>query len=481
MKLPLIGYAPDLDPATPGVITDCSAFISSVRGMEAAPSGITTGLPALAAACFGGASFRLLDNSQTTVAGTASKLYTAGTTSWTDRSGAATFVATTENRWSFAQYGNVTLASNKADTIQARTTGDFANAGAAAPKAAFIETVNDFIFAANVNDGADKPDGWHCSALGDYTDWAASIATQSANGRLTDVPGPFTGLRRLNDNIVLYKRKAIYVGTYVGPDIIWSFQLSSAEAGALNNNSIVNVNYAHYLMGDDDFYVFDGSRPVPIGGAIRRTVFGELDRTKLHLCSSLLDKANSRIYFFYPNSSNGGYANRGVVYNYLTQRWGRYDISSEASFLFVQAALTYDDLGTYYSTYNDFPNASYDTAFLGGASETPSYIDTSHVLRTLTGTPGASQVTLGDLGNDEEFFTLLRVKPRFLTSPTTGQMTNYYKNNEGDSYTQDATTDISSSRFDVIRSARWHKLSFDFTGTVETPELTIDAEIDGTE
>jgi hypothetical protein len=481
MDLKLVGYAPDADPGIPGVIVDCAAFVGSLRGMEAAPSGIATGLPALAAACLGAASFRDLTNVQTTAAGTATKLYTAGTTSWTDRSGAATFNAATANRWSFAQYGNVTLAANKGDTIQARTTGDFANAGAAAPKAAFIETVNDFVFAANVNDGADKPDGWHCSALGDYTDWAASIATQSANGRVTDVPGPLTGAKRLADSIVLYKRKAIYVGNYVGPDIIWAFQLASAEAGAIHHNAIVSVDYAHYLMGDDDFYRFDGSRPVPIGADVRKSVFGEFDRTASHLCTALLERVNARIYFFYPDSSNAGYANRGVVLNYKTGRWGRHDFPMETTLQFIQAALTYDDLGTYYATYDDFPNASYDTAFLGGAIETPAYFDTSHVLRTLTGAPGTSRFTLGEVGSDEIFTTLTRAQLRLLTAPTTAAMTNYYKHSSADAFTTDVSTPIGSSRFDVLRSARWHKLQFDFTGAIETPGLRVDSVPDGTE
>ncbi len=46
-------------------------------------------------------------------------------------------------------------------------------------------------------------------------------------------------------------------------------------------------------------------------------------------------------------------------------------------------------------------------------------------------------------------------------------MTNYYRQSLSDSLTTDATTTQSSGRFDVLREARWHRLKFDFTGSVE--------------
>lgn len=481
MKLKLIGYAPDIDPATPGVMIECAGFVSSQRGMEGAPSAVSVGLPALASACLGLATFRKLDNTSITIAGTATKLYKSASTSWTDLSGAATFAASTTARWSFAQFGDVSLASNKNNFIQAATSGNFALSGASAPKAAYIETVNQFVFAANVDDGTDKPNGWACSALGDYTDWNPSIATQSANGRLTDTPGPITGLRRLNDNVVVYKRRGIYVGTYIGPDVIWSFQLSSADVGAICNNAIASVEYAHYFMGEDDFYVFDGSRPIAFGEPVKETVFTELDKAALHLCSTVLDWKNSRIYFYYPGSANGGFANRCVVYNYRTQRWGRDDQTIEATGQYVSAGITYGDLGTYYSTYADLPNAPYGIAFLSAATESPSVVDSSHVVKSLTGSPVTTSFRLGDIGNNQDYTTVTRVQPRFLFEPISATLTNYYKYAAGESYVEDQVTTMQECRFDFLRSARWHSGVFSFSGSVELSDIDIVATGSGME
>jgi hypothetical protein len=481
MRIALIGYAPDVDPMTPGVMVECNGFVSSQRGMEGAPSAVSAGLPALAAECFGLATFRKLDNTSITVAGTATKLYKSATTSWTDLSGAATFAASSAARWSFAQYGNVTLASNKNNFIQAATTGNFAVVSGSAPKAAYIEAVNQFVFAANIDDGTDKPNGWACSALGDYTDWNASIATQSVNGLLTDTPGPITGLRRLNDNIVVYKRRGIYVGTYIGPEIVWSFQLSSADVGAIASNAIASVEYAHYFMGEDDFYFFDGSRPVAFGAPVKETVFVELDKAVPHLCTTVLDWKNSRIYFYYPGNANVGFANRCVVYNYRTQRWGRDDRVIEAAGQFVSAGITYGDLGTYYSTYANLPSSAYGLAFLSASTESPAIVNSSHVVQSLTGSAATTSFRLGDIGSNQDYTTVTRVQPRFLVEPSSATITNYYKYAAGESYVEDQTTAMQSCRFDFLRSARWHSGVLTFSGPAELADLDVTATHSGVE
>ena len=92
-----------------------------------------------------------------------------------------------------------------------------------------------------------------------------------------------------------------------------------------------------------------------------------------------------------------------------------------------------------------------------------------------------SSFSLGEMGNDEDYTTITRAQLRLLSSPSSATMTNYYKDASGDDFMEDITTPISNSRFDIIRSARWHKLAFTFDGTVETPGLLVEEHEDGTE
>ena len=167
MSVRFAGYAPDLDPKTPGVLTDCTALVPSLRGMKGAPSPQTRLLPALAAACRGAALLRKLDDSTRLFAGSSAKLYEAGSTSWTDRTRAAggDYALGTGNSWRFAQRGDVSFAAAKSDILQSSSSGAFANNAADAPKAAIVEIANGFIFLFDVNDqgaifdSADRPHG----------------------------------------------------------------------------------------------------------------------------------------------------------------------------------------------------------------------------------------------------------------------------------------------------------------------------------
>jgi hypothetical protein len=91
-------------------------------------------------------------------------------------------------------------------------------------------------------------------------------------------------------------------------------------------------------------------------------------------------------------------------------------------------------------------------------------------------------MTTGDYGADAFVSLLSRVQPQFLTKPTSATMTNYYRENLGDSLTTDTTIAMDSKgRFDVLRSSNWHRAAFAFTGEVEMPELNAELQQDGLE
>ena len=474
MIVPVLGYAPDADPSIIGVITNCSAVVPSIRGVKGAPSAVASGMATLAATCTGSAVITKLDGTNRLFAGTATKIYEAGASTWTDVSAAITYTGTAAtSRWRYAQQGNVTLAVNGADSVQASvSTGNFTTLPST-PIASIVEVVNQFVLVFNTSTNTS---GWQCSALGDYTLWTTSIATQATSGTLTSSPGPITAGRRFGDAVVVYKRDSMFLGVYVGPPTVWNFQQIPGKVGANSQECVVNVgtadNPVHLYMGDDDFYKYDGSKPVPIGSnRVKETVFGAFLRSRYYACTALHDRQNSRVYFYYP-TIDSAQPDKCVVYNYHTDKWGVDDRQIEAATDYVAAAITYDGLGAVYATYDALPNLAYDQAFIAISKPIPAVFDTSHVLKTLNGVATTTSFTTGDLGDQTQFNTLNRIRPKFLTAPTSATMTNYYRNNIGDALTADATTALSSGTFDVIRDARWHRLMFTMVGDWEMPGFT---------
>lgn len=481
---PLLGFTPDIDPTTKGAIVDCANLIPTLKGMRSGFSETSTGIAALAAVCHGAAVLKKLDSSARLFAGTTTKLYEGNSSTWSDvsRTVGGSYNGTTETVWRFAQYGNVSIAAQPNDTIQySVSTGNFEDISGA-PYATVVETVGDFVMALNYNDGTDTPDGWFCCALGDYTDWTPSIATQCANGRLTSTPGDIRGGKRLGDTIVAYKERAVYLGIYSGPPVIWEWREISNTVGAPCHEVIIPIvttqgGQAHIFMGYDDFYYFDGSRPVPVGSPVKEWFFNRVNRQYMHLSKGLHDPFNKRIYWYYPTTDST--LDSCIVYNYSSNKWGTDDRTIEACVDYLNAGETYATFEADYATYADEPSITYGSPFWNSATPIAAIFDTSHNLNTLTGTSSTSSFTIGDVGDDMMFYVVSRVKPRYLTRPTSATMTNYYRNELGDSLSTDATTVMSEGRFDILRSARWHRFKFDHTGDMEVTALNVAADMEG--
>lgn len=418
----------------------------------------------------------LLTGATRLFAGTPKKLYEAGASTWTDVSRAATYNVGTTARWRFAQFANTTLSANGTDTVQSSVSSGAFSCIAGAPIAAIVETVGAFAFAVNTSSNAH---GWQCSAINDVTNWSVSVATQSTTGVLTATPGQITAAKSFGSNIVLYKQNSMYLGTYVGPPNIWQFDQIVGTAGAMSQESVIRVgtseNPKHIFMGSDDFYLYDGSKPVPIGtNRVKDTVFGALNQNRYYACAALHDSRNTRIYFYYP-VSDSVFPDHCVVYNYRTDRWGVDDRQIQAVTQFSPTGITYGGLGGVYNTYADLPNLPYNSAFLATANNQPAVFSTSAFLQTLSGQAGMTGFTSGDYGDNENFYVLTRVRPQWITAPSSAVMTDYYRNNSADTLTAGVATALSSENtFDVLREARWHRLGFSLTGDWELAMFTPD-------
>jgi hypothetical protein len=487
MLVPVRGFAPDVDPTEPGVLTACVGYIPSTKGMKAAPAKVSVGLAALASACRGSAVLLLLDRSRRLFAGTATNLYEAGSSTWTDVSRAVgTYTLGADATWRFAQYGNVSLAAQKGDKIQfSVSSGDFDNI-TAAPRASIVEVVGQHVFAFDINDGSDRPSGWKTSALGDYTDWTSAVATNAYDGNLVSTPGPIVAGRRLADGVVAYKHKAMYLGTFQGPPIGWAWQEVSDTAGALSHEVVVpittqNGGQAHVFMGDDDFYFYDGSRPVRIGTPVKDWVFARLNREYNHKSTALHDPINALIYFFYvSNNSGDGSLDSAIVYNYRAERWGVDDRVIEAVAHFVSNGQTYGDFQTAYSTYANVPSGPYGL-FVVDTTPVPAIFDATHTLYALSGTAGTCSFTTGDIGDGVQFTSLNRLRVRWITKPSSATLLNYYRNELGETLNPDMAVAMTNSHFDLLREARWHRGTVETIGDAEVTALQPEVEAGGLE
>ena len=466
--IPLNGFSPDADPTTPGIITDCTNFVPYLTGMEGGPSEITpTGVPVLAAECRGGAVITKLDGTRRTFAGTAAALFELSGGSWVDRSDTGGYALGAETRWTFAQFGDSTLATAQGTTIQRSTTGSFA-AIAGAPEADIIFTVGAFVMALNTNDGSDKFDGWHCCAAFDDTSWSPSITTQAAKGRLVSSPGALTAGARLGEYAVAYKTRSIFLGQYVGAPAVWDWiPVAGGDVGCVGKDALCDIGNVHFFVGEDNFYVFDGTAPIPVAdNQVRQWFYNNSSPELRYKIKCVYDRQNDRVWIFYP-SKNAGDCDSALVWHVKAKRWGRADRAIQAALNYISAATTYDTLSSVSATYDALPSVAYDSQYWLAGGRSLSVVTPSRQLVVLDGASTSSSFTTGEYGDDDALSLLKRVRLRYADAPTTASCTVRYSMNSGTTFTTGATGAMDDGKFDVLQTGRWHQATVSFTGDVQ--------------
>jgi hypothetical protein len=398
-------------------------------------------------------------------AGTQTKLYELSAATWTDRSRAGNYTGSSDNRWSFAQFGNVALASNLTEVIQASASGAFADV-ATAPKAKIIVSAKDVVIALGTNDGTfgNLPDGWWCSAFQDYSSWTPSVTTSAARGRLVGVPGGLTAGAMLGAYVVAYKERGAYLGQIqIGTPGTIQWDQVPGEFGCVGQDAVVDIGGAHFIVGPDNFWIFDGTRPVAIGvNEVRQWFYNDSSPTYRYRTIVHFDRQNSRVWVHYASSASAaGQPDRALVYNILSKKWGRADRAIEAVFQFVTPGLTWDTLDSIAATWDTLPNVSWDSQYWQAAGRALGYFDPSHNLYTLTGQSTGSSFVTGDIGDDI-------VSVHYITAPSTSATaTGYSKETSGEALTTNDTQPYADGKFDLRQSGRWHRYSVTHVGDAE--------------
>jgi hypothetical protein len=334
MNIPLLAWTPDADPTMPGVIADVTNMLPTVRGY--APDYSLTpatgmGAGTLPGRCYGAALLEFGEITPALVAGTATKLYRIVgnivgpfVTDVSRTSGGAYTAATSPtNAWRFASIDDVALAVKPGTILQATTNiygTPFADV-AGAPSGWTMAVQSGFVMIAGYSTEWPYANGWWCSALQDYTDWTPDVATQSANGRLTQTPGEIIRVIAFQDDLIFFKGTSVIRATYVGTPTIWQFTVLSTDVGLAGHDAVTQADGILYWLGDTGFYRFNGGSIQRIASApwswMREDTGGTFS---LAFAQAQWDSTRRVIRWYYPARFGGDVLTRGLAYHVDTDR-----------------------------------------------------------------------------------------------------------------------------------------------------------------
>lgn len=513
LPAPIGDFAPDLDPSTEGIITafhipnhtpiNAAGWAGFIWMNEGVAPGLNSSVahqgPFLPAISQGSASISLTGGSNRVFAGTASGLYEFGPAAWVDVSRGGGYTAG-DNRWRFTAYGDFVYATDKFDLVQKSTGGNFANI-ASIPRCSFIDRVKDFVIIAGTNEATygDQPDRWWCSALGNPDDFVPNIATQCVTNRITDTPGPIVASKSLGDDWIIYKGTSMYRGIYQGPPFVWEFTRVADRIGCLSQESVVKAGFRHFFVGNEDFYQFDGTVPIPVPNNLKNWFFSRMDPGYAFKTQGYYESRSSIIFWFYVSIESVQVSatlccNEFVCVNLKNGRWGAGYIPVESVSEYISGGMTYDQFypPTATTAWDALPAIAYDSPFfLGGMPFMAAILAPDHAPKTFSisvngAQSGVMSFALGDVGNDLNYSTLSRVIAKY-NNPTDdagAQGSLMYYSGRALLYDEmnfeTTAIDENMGKFYLRKSNRWHRLAFYApSGRKRLNELAYDITQDG--
>jgi hypothetical protein len=159
-----------------------------------------------------------------------------------------------------------------------------------------------------------------------------------------------------------------------------------------------------------------------------------------------------------------------------TKQWGRANRTIEAAMNYVTPGVTWDTLSSIASTWDTLPEIPWDSQSWQASGRSLAIFDTSHNLKTLTGSGENSGFTTGDTGDDSTVSFVKRVRLRFFSSPTTGTVTGQTRVMPSAALSvTGGTGTFSSDKFDIRQAGKWHRFSFLLTGSHEVAGIDVEA------
>ena len=139
---------------------------------------------------------------------------------------------------------------------------------------------------------------------------------------------------------------------------------------------------------------------------------------------------------------------------------------TEAVLNYVGAGLTIEGMSSVSPDFEGLAGYSFDSSFWVSGGRSLAIFSGGHQLQTLTGASDSCGYTSGDYGDDDRYSLLSGVRVRFAPGekPGSGLMATQFKSDAGDALSAGCVSTMSDGRFDVLASARWHRLTFFFYG-----------------
>jgi hypothetical protein len=406
-------------------------------------------------------------------AGTAGKLYKSSSgATFSDVSKSATTYACASNEfWEFTQFGQRVLATNVADAIQTYTLGSsslFDNllSSGAQPKARHMDVVANFLMLGNTNDGTygAQTDGMWWSAIGDPTSFptaGTSAAAAVQSGRV-NIYGNGGWVQKIIPRVgtldaVILQERAVFRCIYVGTPEVFAFQPMEGGIGTPSPGSVARFKGWFIYLGEDGFYLCDGTTSHPIGaGKVDKTFYQTVNQSLLYRIAAVIDPINKLYIVAYPSVSSGGDPDTLLMYSWAAQQWSPpTSVTTEFLTTLGSVGYTLEQLDAF-GTLETLPASLDSRIWAGNGKPALAAFNSSHQLGFFTGSNMAAQLETGDADGQGRRFFVRGYRPIVSGATATVTAKLGYRETQNESVTYGSSTSLNRMKVAPMRKNTRH-------------------------
>lgn len=355
----------------------------------------------LPAAPKGGASFVSPAGVTSIVAGTATGLYKAFSGNWTQISSG--FSLQGGQRWRFAQFGGLAIATNSADPMQRIDLGAMTvePLGGNPPKFEALGVVKGFLVGTCM-DGDVMTIAW--SGAFNAESW--EFGSNQSDYYTLPTGGRVNGILSGEFGLILQQSRIVRLD-YVGGNLIFDPNEVSSNIGCVTVHSVAQWGNLGFWLSHEGFVMWDGAQPRLIGDDVTdewfREQYGVSDWSNI---STAIDPVQKVVKW--------SMGDRIICYHWGLNRFSTIPYASPIIFSGVTKEITIDeqdaDVGSLDDVIDNTPLITLDDAGFGGGDPRLYVFSPGNALGIFDGTPMAATFT----GNDIEVFPGRRADVRFV-------------------------------------------------------------------
>jgi hypothetical protein len=332
-------------------------------------SAITDNVLSSTETCVGLAFARATEGGYLIFAGSRTKLfmYNSDSRSWIDKSrtSGGPYNVSTDDYWSFAQFGTQLIAVNKNDdpqVINVDNPSNFAALPGSPPRARYVTVVGDFVVLGCLGTNDRKVRN---SAINDATGWI--VGTNLCDEQEFPDGGRVTGVAGGEFGWILQEKSIRKMDFHAGADIAFSFERVEREHGAAAGYSVVSTINAVFFLSDDGFYAFGANGLVPIGAQrINKWFQQNSDTARFFSVVAFADPYAPRIAWAFFNAASSTTFDRLLIYDWQLDRWSYGEASAQFWATSVTSGLTLEALDFYGSIDTGVPYSLDSRVWEGG-------------------------------------------------------------------------------------------------------------------